>query len=54
MDEIKEDEMPLSSYTFIHKNAVLTPEQKAIIDNWATGLRSTIKMNYPADSLVKK
>jgi hypothetical protein len=29
LEMIEEDEMPLASYTLIHKNAVLTEEQKA-------------------------
>jgi hypothetical protein len=34
-DEVKEHEMPLSSYTLIHKDAVLTPEQITLLTNWA-------------------
>jgi hypothetical protein len=40
LDEIGEvldnDEMPLSSYTFMHKEARLTPEEKDMVINWAT------------------
>jgi hypothetical protein len=32
--EIKSDEMPLSSYTLIHKNAILTSTQKTEVLNW--------------------
>ena len=32
--QIKSDEMPLASYTLIHKNAILTPTQKEEIINW--------------------
>lgn len=32
--QIKSDEMPLSSYTLIHKNAILTPTQKKEVTNW--------------------
>jgi hypothetical protein len=34
-EELEEDEMPLPSYTWVHKNAILTPEQKAILLAWA-------------------
>jgi hypothetical protein len=32
--QIKADEMPLASYTLIHKNAFLSPGQKEVIINW--------------------
>lgn len=34
-EQVNEHEMPLSSYTLIHKNAVLTPEQNVALLNWA-------------------
>ena len=52
--QVKEDEMPLSSYTLIHKNAILTVPQKLKIINWAAALRDTIKANNPPDSLIIK
>ena len=54
VSEVKEDEMPLSSYTWIHKNAILTIEEKAAITNWATSIMDSMKAKYPIDSLVKK
>ena len=54
MDQVKEDEMPLSSYTIIHKNAILSPEKKLALKNGATVLRDSIKSNNPADSLISK
>ena len=38
--EIKSNEMPLSSYTLIHKNAILTPTQKVEIINWINTLKN--------------
>jgi hypothetical protein len=35
VEEIEEGEMPLSSYTLIHRNAKLNAEQKARIIGWA-------------------
>ncbi|UEG51164.1 heme-binding domain-containing protein [Ferruginibacter lapsinanis] len=52
--EVKEDEMPLSSYTLIHTDAKLSDGQKKLLIDWATGLRAQMKAQYPADSLVKK
>lgn len=54
IEQVKEDEMPLSSYTIIHKNAVLTPEQKVSLTNWATSIRDNMRATYPADSLIRK
>ncbi len=52
--EVKEDDMPLSSYTFIHKYAILSADQKNQLINWAVSLKDSIKANYPADSLKKR
>lgn len=54
IDEVKEDEMPLASYTVIHRYAILSKEQKLSLTNWANAVRDTIKANYPADSLKRK
>lgn len=54
INEIKEDEMPLTSYTLIHKKAVLSPDQKLLITNWANELRAGIKASTPPDSLIKR
>jgi hypothetical protein len=35
IDMIKEGEMPLGSYTWIHKDAVLTAEEKSTLTSWA-------------------
>lgn len=53
-NEVKEDEMPLNNYLWIHKNAKLNDQQKLVITNWATMIRDTIKANYPPDSLIRK
>ncbi len=52
IDEVKEGEMPLESYTMIHKNAILTEEEKTTLTNWFLTIRDSIKAKYPADSLV--
>ena len=52
--QIKEGEMPLDEYLWIHKYAKLNDQQKLVIANWVTAIRDTIKANYPADSLVRK
>lgn len=54
IDEVKEDAMPLSSYTLIHRSAKLNAEQKAIITGWSAALRDSFTVWYPADSLLRK
>jgi len=52
IDEIKEGEMPLSSYTLIHMDAKLTAAEQQVICNWAESVKAKIKATYPPDSLV--
>lgn len=51
--EIKEGDMPIFSYTIPHRIAVLSPEQKTILINWAANAQREMEANYPADSLIK-
>jgi len=52
-DLVKKDEMPIGSYTLIHRDAILNEQQKLSIANWVTSLRDSIKAQYPADSLKR-
>ena len=54
IEQVKEGEMPIWSYSLIHTDAKLTDEEKQTLINWAEGVRSTMKAKYPADSLVIK
>jgi hypothetical protein len=51
---VKEDEMPLPSYTLIHRDAVLSSEQKIILTDWSNRCLEQMKSAYPIDSLVRK
>lgn len=53
IEMVKDGEMPLNSYTFTHKDAKLTTEEKTKITNWAQSVIDTIKAIYPADSLQR-
>ena len=53
-EQIKENEMPLESYTKIHKNAILTEEEKLIIANWCDNMIHYYQTTYPPDSLKRK
>jgi hypothetical protein len=54
IDEVKEGKMPLNSYTWTHKDAKLTAEEKTTITNWAQSVMDTLKARYPIDSLIRK
>jgi hypothetical protein len=54
IEQIKEGEMPMYSYTLIHKEARLTDAEKATLINWCQSIMDSLKANYPADSLVIK
>ncbi len=40
--QVKEGEMPLFSYTLIHRNAVLSDSEKTLIINWATSAKDSL------------
>lgn len=52
MELVQEGEMPLGSYTLIHRDAILDKAKQDILINWANSVRDTIKANNPADSLI--
>lgn len=54
IEQVKEEEMPLSSYTLIHRNAKLSKLQSARLTNWANEQQESMKAKYPADSLKRK
>lgn len=53
IEMVKEGEMPLNSYTWTHKDARLTKEQKAKITAWAQSVMDTMRARFPIDSLVR-
>lgn len=52
IDLINKGEMPLSSYTLIHKNAILSKEEKQTLTNWMEDIRRQIAATNPPDSLI--
>lgn len=52
--QVKENQMPLSSYTLIHTDAKLDEAEKVLLAGWVTSLRDSFKTNYPVDSLERK
>lgn len=53
-EQVKSGEMPLSSYTLIHRYAKLNNDQKLLIANWTIASMDQMKAKYPADSLLKR
>jgi hypothetical protein len=53
IDEVKEGNMPLDSYTWIHKDAILTADEKAKLTTWANGIMKEMEIKFPADSLKR-
>jgi Haem-binding domain len=51
---VKEDEMPIGSYTWIHANARLSAEEKKTLIDWVEVIRTSMKEKYPVDSLERK
>ncbi|HUZ57911.1 MAG TPA: heme-binding domain-containing protein [Hanamia sp.] len=51
--QIKDNEMPLFSYTILHRDAILNPDQKSNLITWAANAQKEMEAKYPADSLVK-
>lgn len=52
IEMVKEGEMPLGSYTWVHRDAVLSLQQKQTLTDWAQANMDSLKVWYPADSLV--
>lgn len=53
-EQVNEGEMPLSSYTLIHRDAKLSKDQKLAVAQWVESLRDSFQRVYPKDSLVRK
>lgn len=52
MEQVKEGEMPLGSYTWVHRDAALSEQQRQTLVSWAQSNMDSLKAHYPADSLV--
>lgn len=54
IEQVKEGEMPLESYTVLHKEARLSDAERQTLINWSEAVRDSMKRKYPADSLIMK
>jgi hypothetical protein len=54
VEQVKEGDMPLNSYLWIHKDAKLSKDERDKLINWANSVMDTLKARYPMDSLIRK
>ncbi|MBC7947851.1 MAG: heme-binding domain-containing protein [Chitinophagaceae bacterium] len=54
IEMVDEGEMPLDSYTWSHKDAVLSADEKKLLVSWAGAVMDTMEGKYPLDSLKGK
>ena len=52
--QVDKGEMPLSSYTLIHRDAHLTDVEKNELFAWSESIRKQMEAQYPKDSLEEK
>jgi hypothetical protein len=53
-DQLNSNEMPLPSYTLVHRSAVVLPVEKTKIVQWCEAMRDSMRMHFPLDSLERK
>jgi hypothetical protein len=53
-DQVDRREMPMPSYVMMHGKAELTEETKALLINWTTAMRDSMKAHFPIDSLERR
>lgn len=54
IDLVKKGAMPIESYTWTHKDAILTEDEKTKIYDWARSVMKTLEAQYPIDSLKRQ
>jgi hypothetical protein len=53
IDLVKKKEMPIDSYTWTHKDAILSDDEKTKLYDWAKSVMTTLESQYPIDSLKR-
>lgn len=54
VETVEKGEMPLESYTLIHREASLTPEERQLLIRWAKSLRREIRPKMTASDTPAK
>ena len=52
-DQVKKGDMPLPSYLWIHKDAILSQDEKDKLIAWTRSVQDSLRSRYPIDSLIK-
>lgn len=52
-EEVKDGEMPMASYILLHRDAVMSADQKSLVQNWVANTMKEMEAQYPAKSLEK-
>lgn len=53
-EQVELEEMPLPSYTIIHRDAELSPEQRERLITWANTMKDSLDELYPPDTTRRK
>lgn len=53
IDMVSADEMPLPSYTIVHRDAILSQEQKSLFLDWAKATHDSLNAMQSLDSLFQ-
>lgn len=53
-EQVELEEMPLPSYTIIHRDAELSPEQRERLMTWANTMKDSLDELYPPDTSRRK
>lgn len=53
VEQVNKGEMPLNSYTWIHRDAKLTAAEKELLIGWAKSRIKDMEATYPIDSLKR-
>lgn len=53
-EQVQKNEMPLESYTWMHKNAKLTEKEKKKLIDWANGIRASMEAGIQKTAWYEK
>jgi hypothetical protein len=53
-EQINNNEMPLPSYLWVHRDAELSPDDRTVLITWVNAMKDSMKTIYPIDSLERR
>jgi hypothetical protein len=48
IEQLRDDEMPLTSYTWIHRDARLSDEERSALESWAQAIQERVSSSPAA------